>query len=170
MARDAPQEFMIKQILALSAIVLVSGCSDSPVEDDPDSNSVDVADDVSPADSDSPDAQPMEDVRGDTEEDIAADSADVVSDPSVALDTTLDPASDVIADITDIPDAEEDAFLPSPGAAPFGPGDIRGPYNVGYRQIELTYSPRSVDETRTIPVSLWYPTLAREGRVSFYAD
>ncbi len=46
-----------------------------------------------------------------------------------------------------------------------------GPLNVAYRFEEFTYEPRGDDEPRTLPVSIWYPTLeSADGAVAFYSD
>lgn len=41
--------------------------------------------------------------------------------------------------------------------------DQVGPYNVGYRKFDYTYTPPGQTEPRTIPIDLWYPTLDAEG-------
>ncbi len=39
----------------------------------------------------------------------------------------------------------------------------RGPYEVGYRELEMTYRPPWADEDRIIPMSLWYPAAEDSG-------
>ncbi len=154
---------MRKNRLALCSLLLsVAACGEktqsaAPAVDveiadfDQDTAPADVAPDMS-ADADTPDAPD----DGDT-----ADSPDATVEPEDASDDSV---------ATDADASSDTGELPSPGTPPFGAGDLPGPYNVGFREIEATYAPRSVDESRTIPISLWYPTLAREGRVAFYAD
>jgi len=43
------------------------------------------------------------------------------------------------------------------------PLDTIGPFHVGYRTIEITYTPPAQTTPRTIVVNLWYPTLDADG-------
>jgi predicted dienelactone hydrolase len=45
-----------------------------------------------------------------------------------------------------------------------------GPLHAGYRTWEVTYTPAGHTEPRTIPVSVWYPTEATEGRFATYGN
>ncbi|MGZ5967918.1 MAG: alpha/beta hydrolase family protein, partial [Polyangiales bacterium] len=65
-------------------------------------------------------------------------------------------------------DAEvEDAAVSQiamPTGDPLGwPVDAVGPFNVGHRAFDVTYTPPGQTSARTIPVDLWYPTLDAEG-------
>ncbi len=68
---------------------------------------------------------------------------------------------------TDTPRSDAPAPLLDASAAvgdwqdwePEGPG----PFNVGYRQFEHTYTPPGFTAPRTILINLWYPTLATDG-------
>jgi predicted dienelactone hydrolase len=39
----------------------------------------------------------------------------------------------------------------------------RGPYEVGYKQLELSYIPAGTLEERTIPIQVWYPAMPNSG-------
>jgi predicted dienelactone hydrolase len=43
-----------------------------------------------------------------------------------------------------------------------------GPYRVGYRRIQVEYTPDGARESRTIPVAIWYPTLDDSGLSTRY--
>lgn len=45
----------------------------------------------------------------------------------------------------------------------------RGPFRVGHRVVMHTYTPRGQSTPRTIPVHVWYPTLALDGAHPTYA-
>jgi predicted dienelactone hydrolase len=61
-------------------------------------------------------------------------------------------------------DVLEDAADPDLGAAQplFEPG----PFEVGYREIEVTYDPAGDATERTLPVKVWYPAAADSGAAS----
>lgn len=48
--------------------------------------------------------------------------------------------------------------------------DQDGPYNVGFRLLELTYAPTGRDEPRSIVVNLWYPTQDSSGSSGIYYE
>ena len=48
------------------------------------------------------------------------------------------------------------------------PVDKAGPYNVGHRSVDMTYTPPGGQPSRTIPVEIWYPTLDAEGETTKY--
>jgi len=59
--------------------------------------------------------------------------------------------------------------IPAPTAAPSTfPVDAPGPYNVGHRTFEATYTPPGGQPARTLPVEIWYPTLDAEGETTKY--
>lgn len=73
---------------------------------------------------------------------------------------------------TETPDPS-DAGGPPRMAVPKGswldfPVEGEGPYNVGHRTVEITYTPPGGAPPRTIPIELWYPTLDTEGETSTY--
>ena len=45
-----------------------------------------------------------------------------------------------------------------------------GPYRVGHRVMEVTYTPVATGTPRTIPLQVWYPTEATEGDAVLYLD
>ena len=59
--------------------------------------------------------------------------------------------------------------IPTPTGDPSTfPVDADGPYRVGHRSFDVTYSPPGGAPSRTIPVELWYPSLDAEGEPSSY--
>jgi len=48
------------------------------------------------------------------------------------------------------------------------PLDQKGPFNVGYRTMPVTYMPPAVTENRTIQLNIWYPTTAESGVAALY--
>ncbi len=56
------------------------------------------------------------------------------------------------------------------GEDEFPPADEVGPYRVGYRTMDVTYTPEGFTEPRTINVSIWYPTEASRGDAAVYFD
>jgi len=52
----------------------------------------------------------------------------------------------------------------------FPPAGEPGPYGVGYRTLDVTYTPEGFTEPRTIEVSLWYPTEDASGDATVYLD
>jgi hypothetical protein len=48
------------------------------------------------------------------------------------------------------------------------PVDGPGPFHVGYRTIEHTYTPTGLTEPRTITLHVWYPTTASTGDTPTY--
>ncbi|HFE47116.1 MAG TPA: hypothetical protein ENJ18_16795, partial [Nannocystis exedens] len=52
----------------------------------------------------------------------------------------------------------------------FPPADEPGPYGIGFRTIDVTYTPAGFDEERTINVSIWYPTDDASGNPTVYFD
>ncbi len=73
------------------------------------------------------------------------------------------------ADAAPAPDAATTGpQLPVPTGAPLSWAvDALGPYNVGHRSFDVTYSPPA-GPARTVPVELWYPTLDTEGDRPLY--
>lgn len=68
--------------------------------------------------------------------------------------------------------ASEEAGVPKI-AAPTGEAlsfavDAEGPYRVGHRSFDVTYTPPGGAPARTIPVELWYPSLDAEGEPASY--
>jgi predicted dienelactone hydrolase len=45
---------------------------------------------------------------------------------------------------------------------------VSGPFHVGHRVLNVTYSPPGVPGDRTIPVHIWYPTNATDGDLTTY--
>jgi predicted dienelactone hydrolase len=76
-----------------------------------------------------------------------ADSADAA---------TADAVGDVAADVT------------TTRADLTWPPNLPGPYNVGYRNVALTYVPASDGVTRTIQLNVWYPTTDATGTPAVY--
>lgn len=52
----------------------------------------------------------------------------------------------------------------------FPPADEPGPYGIGFRTMDVTYTPAGFDEARTINVSIWYPTNDASGDPTVYFD
>ncbi len=50
------------------------------------------------------------------------------------------------------------------------PADEVGPYSVGYRTMDVTYTPEGFTDPRTIKVAIWYPTEASSGDAAVYFD
>ncbi len=76
---------------------------------------------------------------------------------TVAADVAADAAVDAAADAT------------ATGRADLTwPPDQTGPYHVGYRTFPLTYVPAPDGVTRTIQVSVWYPTNDATGTPAVY--
>ena len=50
------------------------------------------------------------------------------------------------------------------GADPSGPG----PFSIGYRVLEVDYTPPLTETTRSLRVVIWYPTDQREGEYAVY--
>ncbi len=72
------------------------------------------------------------------------------------------------SDAMDEPDLPEE----DPGPLPERPWDIteRGFYEVGYRTIEVTYTPEGLGEPRTLRVPIWYPSRSKRGESPKYMD
>ena len=142
--------FRLKIALAAcaAASLLAAGCGD----DTPDETATDVAADVAV------------DAPADTEPD-AADVADAEPDVSDVSDTGAEVSTDVTdADGHDA-DVEPDVFPTDPMEWALGEA---GPYQVGYRSYEIEYERPDRDGTRTISVSVWYPTEDTSGRSPAY--
>ena len=50
------------------------------------------------------------------------------------------------------------------------PLEAPGPYRVGHRVMEVTYTPVATGASRTIPLQVWYPTEDTEGDAVLYLD
>ncbi|MEZ4266594.1 MAG: hypothetical protein R3F39_09470 [Myxococcota bacterium] len=84
-----------------------------------------------------------------------------------APDVTADAVSDTTADAA--PDAAPDTATDlGPDAAPRAAVTGDGPFRVGYRTLEITYTPETFDTPRTLEISLWYPTDATTGKSAAY--
>lgn len=95
------------------------------------------------------------------------DGTSTVSDTGVNLDVTevADAESDAMSDA--IMDAEPDVSTEPTSTLEFDASEA-GPYGVGYRRAETTYSAPDGSE-RTIPIHVWYPTDDTEGDAPTYA-
>ena len=96
---------------------------------------------------------------GDTENGTPDVNADVASDVGVA--DTADVGPDSPDTPPDLPDVESDT------------GELlllheRGPHQVGYQTLELSYERPDNGETRTLRTAVWYPTEETEGGQPFY--
>ncbi|MEZ4265238.1 MAG: hypothetical protein R3F39_02580 [Myxococcota bacterium] len=80
-----------------------------------------------------------------------------------ACESTEDAAADAVADA--VPDVTADAGpdVAAPLRTLAVPADAPGPFHVGYRSFEHTYTPRGLSEERTITLHVWYPTEATSG-------
>lgn len=83
-----------------------------------------------------------------------------------------DAAADVNLDVT-TGDTAADAGpeLPrdaAPDTTPQLPVTGDGPFHVGYRTLDVTYTPETFDTPRTLKVSVWYPTDATRGEPAQY--
>lgn len=59
--------------------------------------------------------------------------------------------------------------IPAPTGSPSSFAvDRAGPYNVGHRSFDVTYTPPGGQPSRTIPVEIWYPTLDAQGETTRY--
>lgn len=56
------------------------------------------------------------------------------------------------------------------GPPAFPPATEPGPYAVGYRTIDVTYTPATFAEPRTLEVAIWYPTGDASGTPTTYLD
>ncbi len=75
-----------------------------------------------------------------------------------------DAALDVVEDVTtDTTPADADA-----DAAPLPAVTADGPFRVGSRTLDITYTPETFDTPRTLEVALWYPTEATTGKPAAY--
>lgn len=74
---------------------------------------------------------------------------------------------DAAVDAVDYPDGFE---APLPEAPLERSVTERGPYRVGYREIEVVYQAEAdgTDDEREIPVAIWYPTMDAEGPPAEY--
>jgi predicted dienelactone hydrolase len=75
-------------------------------------------------------------------------------------DDDASPAADAGGGVQDVAVAQIAAPVGEPRSWAV---DAAGPYNVGYRKLDYTYTPPGQTSPRTIPVELWYPTLDAEG-------
>ena len=82
-----------------------------------------------------------------------------------AANTTTDAVDDVAADAA--ADIAGDATATTRADLAW-PVDQTGPYHVGYRTFPLTYVPAPDGVTRTIQVSVWYPSDDKTGEPSVY--
>jgi predicted dienelactone hydrolase len=85
--------------------------------------------------------------------------------PDAAADTVL---SDSAADTASADAATDDGPDLPPDAAPQAAVTGDGPFHVGYRALEVTYTPQTFDTPRTLKVSVWYPTDATSGKPAQY--
>ena len=107
----------------------------------------------------------------------AADLADVTEDVSEDAEPESDdtreserdapPDGHTQPDATPDADAEPDAFGPDPLEWSLGEA---GPFRVGYHSYTIEYDRPDTDGTRTISVSVWYPTEDSSGRNPAYLD
>lgn len=90
-----------------------------------------------------------------------------VSDAANTADTEVDAAPDsAVADTAALADTEPDA-APAPSVLDFAV-DAPGPYPVGYREWETTYTVPGTGESRTIAVHAWYPAAEAVGSSPSY--
>lgn len=68
----------------------------------------------------------------------------------------------------DAPPAPLDANAATGDWVGFDPAEA-GPFAVGYRSFEHTYTPPGLTEPRTIEISVWYPTLVPDGPAARYS-
>ncbi len=124
-------------------VALVSGCDDG---DDGAAPSPDaVAPDATTVDATvGPDALGPDATRPD-----AAPSLDATADATPPVDAAVDAAPLVDA----APDVDPAAVDPQ----------ADGPFRVGYRAFDVTYTPPGQDAERTVTLNLWYPTWAMDG-------
>ena len=80
--------------------------------------------------------------------------------------TTTSDASDAVATADTAGDAAVD--VGTARADLTWPPDQPGPYNVGYRNVTLTYVPAADGVTRTIQLNVWYPTTDATGTPAVY--
>ena len=89
-----------------------------------------------------------------------ADAGSDGSDTAVADSAADSAAGDVAGDVAGDTAAVRVDFS--------WPPDLPGPYRVGYRTAPLTYVPAADGVTRTIQLSVWYPTEATTGTPAVY--
>lgn len=87
------------------------------------------------------------------------------SDPTAAADAS---AQDLPAGHDDASTGLGDAGPDATAALP--PVTAPGPHGVGFRTMQVTYTPETFDAPRTLDVALWYPTDATEGDLARYLD
>ena len=101
--------------------------------------------------------------------DTSADTADVTTDITADVDDASGDADSDDASDLGAPDGQDTA-----DATDMGDQRLEwsvfddGPYSVGFRSIELTYTPRGYDEDRSLRASIWYPTDASSGSPARY--
>lgn len=107
-------------------------------------------------------AQPVADVpANDAVADVANNDVNV---DAINAETMDGQSLDVPSQGSDVPNDE-----PPVGDPLTWSPRTRGPFHTGYRQIMYTYTPRGSAMPRTIPVHIWYPTRALNGRHPTYA-
>lgn len=87
-------------------------------------------------------------------------------DPATVEDAGLDAATDTAR--ADAPAPFLDASASVGDWTEWDPASP-GPFAVGYRSFDHTYTPVGHTEPRTIHVSVWYPTLLSEGPIGRYS-
>lgn len=93
---------------------------------------------------------------------LACSSTPVVASDAGAGDVV---AADAVA--SDV--AAGDVVEATPRDPLTWPVQQAGPYRVGYRRWSYTYTPQGTTSPRTIPLHVWYPTLARDGMHPTYS-
>lgn len=90
-----------------------------------------------------------------------------MAEADAAMDQGVDMRSSDMAgtDMISADMAVDAAPLPEPR-----PVTERGPYNVGYRVIEVTHTPPLTGQPRTLRTALWYPTRDEEGDAITYGS
>ncbi len=104
---------------------------------------------------------------GDDATGASTDASDT-NDTSSSGTTTSDDETTTTDDTTT--GGGETTTTTTGGVEDFPPADEPGPYGVGFRTIDVTYTPEGFDEERTINVSIWYPTDDASGDPTVYFD
>jgi predicted dienelactone hydrolase len=103
------------------------------------------------------------------------DTSATLEDTSATLEDTSATLEDTSATLEDTSDTQDDAAdtstaRPQIDQPPAPPWNIteRGPYNVGYTRLYVSYVPKGRTEPRRIRIAMWYPTRDATGSSSKY--
>lgn len=99
---------------------------------------------------------------------VAALCGSVACDGASGVGDALDSGPGADSALMEVADSAADAGPDA--AAPLPDITVDGPFSVGFRTLEVSYTPATFDAVRTLQVAVWYPTEATSGPTATYEE